>query len=98
MNRTGCSTPPRSSSRRSPRVTRASPALIFDRVVIVRREALRTVLGNQTPGGGGETINLFTTELRNGNLFYIVAVAPEDAFPSYRGVFDRVIASIQLND
>jgi hypothetical protein len=70
----------------------------FDRVVIARRQALRTVLANPTPGGGRETINLFTTELRNGNLFYIVAVAPEGEFPSYRGVFDRVINSIQLND
>ena len=84
-----------SLSQGNPGMTRSNT---FDRVVIVRREALRTVLGNQTPGGGRETINLFTTELRNGNLFYIVAVAPEDAFPSYRGVFDRVIASIQLND
>jgi len=84
-----------SLSQGNPGMTRSNS---FDRVVIVRREALRTVLGNQTPGGGRETINLFTTELRNGNLFYIVAVAPEDEFPSYRGVFDRVIASIQLND
>jgi len=84
-----------SLSQGNPGMTRSNS---FDRVVIVRREALRTVLGNQTPGGGRETINLFTTELRNGNLFYIVAVAPEDEFPLYRGVFDRVIASIQLND
>ena len=69
----------------------------FDRVIIARRQALRTVLANPTPTGR-ETINLFTTQLRNGNLFYIVAVAPEDEFPSYRGVFDRVIDSIQLND
>jgi Zn-dependent protease with chaperone function len=79
----------------NPGMTRSNT---FDRVVIARRQALRTVLANPTSGGGRETINLFTTQLRNGNLFYIVAVAPESEFPSYREVFDRVINSIQLND
>jgi Zn-dependent protease with chaperone function len=79
----------------NPSMTRPSS---FDTVFIARRQALRAVLSNGTPGGGRETINVFTTQLRNGNLFFIVAVAPDDVFPAYRSVFDRVVNSIQLND
>jgi len=39
---------------------------------------------------------IFTTQLRDGNLFYAVAVAPQSDFGAYRGVFDKVIRSIQL--
>jgi hypothetical protein len=39
---------------------------------------------------------VFTTQLRDGNLFYAVAVAPQDVFQNYRGVFDKIVSSIQL--
>ena len=45
-----------------------------------------------------ETIELVTTQLRDGNLFYIVAVAPKTEFQSYATVFDRVLGSIDLLD
>jgi hypothetical protein len=41
---------------------------------------------------------VFTTQLRDGNLFYAVAVAPQSDFSAYRGVFDKVIRSIKLID
>ena len=48
--------------------------------------------------GGIENIAVFTTQLRDGRLFYAIAVAPRDAFPSYSDVFDRVVGSIQFID
>ena len=41
---------------------------------------------------------VFTSQLRDGSLFYAVAVAPSSDFPSYSRIFDRVITSIQLID
>jgi peptidase M48-like protein len=69
----------------------------YDRVNLSGRPGLRTVLSNsQSVTGGPESIVVFTTQLRDGNLFYAVAVAPQNDFNAYRGVFDKVIRSIQL--
>ena len=69
----------------------------YDRVNLSGRSGLRTVLANsQSVTGEPESIVVFTTQLRDGNLFYAVAVAPQNDFNAYRGVFDRVIRSIQL--
>jgi hypothetical protein len=69
----------------------------YDRVNLAGRQALRTVLANsQSATGQPETIVVFTTQLRDGNLFYALAVAPQSDFNAYRGVFDKVIRSIQL--
>ena len=69
----------------------------YDRVNLSGRAALRTVLANsQSVTGEPESIVVFTSQLRDGNLFYAVAVAPQNDFNAYRGVFDRVIRSIQL--
>jgi len=69
------------------------------RVNLSGRNGLRTVLTNsQSATGQPESIVVFTTQLRDGNLFYAVAVAPQNDFDAYRGVFDRVVRSIQLMD
>src|SRR5439155_1282640 len=39
-----------------------------------------------------------TTRMRDGNLLYAIAVAPQEEFGSYRGVFDRIVSSLQIND
>jgi hypothetical protein len=71
----------------------------FTRVNLSGRNGLRTVLTNsQSATGQPESIVVFTTQLRDGNLFYAVAVAPQNDFDAYRGVFDRVVRSIQLMD
>jgi len=68
-----------------------------DQVNLAGRPGLRTVLANnQSATGQAESIVIFTTQLRDGNLFYAVAVAPQTDFGSYRSVFDKVIRSIQL--
>jgi hypothetical protein len=69
----------------------------YDRVTLSGRPGLRTMLQNsQSVTGQPESIAVFTTQLRDGNLFYAVAVAPQNDFNSYRNVFDKVIRSIQL--
>ena len=71
----------------------------FDRVTIGGRRGLRAMLSNLSDATRQpETIELVTTQLRDGNLFYIVAVAPKAEFQSYATVFDRVRGSIDLLD
>jgi hypothetical protein len=48
--------------------------------------------------GRGETVTVFTTLLRDNNLFYCIAVAPQDEYQSYRQSFQRVAQSIRLTD
>jgi peptidase M48-like protein len=71
----------------------------FDRVRIAGRSGLRTLLGNRSEATGQpETIELVTTQLRDGNLFYVIAVAPKAEFASYGSVFNRILGSIDLLD
>jgi beta-barrel assembly-enhancing protease len=48
--------------------------------------------------GRGETVTVFTTLLRDGNLFYCIAVAPQDEYQTYQRSFERVAQSIRLSD
>jgi hypothetical protein len=70
----------------------------YDRVNIGGRQGLRAVLSNTSSAGQPENIVVFTSQLRDGSLFYAVAVAPREDFAAYGRVFDRVITSIQLID
>jgi hypothetical protein len=70
----------------------------YDRVTIGGRQGLRAVMSNTSSTGQPENIVAFTSQLRDGSLFYAVAVAPRGEFQAYGKVFDRVISSIQLID
>jgi peptidase M48-like protein len=70
----------------------------FDRVKVGGRQGLRAVMTNTSSAGQPENIVAFTSLLRDGSLFYAVAVAPQGDFPAYSRIFDRVISSIQLID
>jgi hypothetical protein len=60
---------------------------------------LRTRLSNRSEATGQlETIEVFTTLLRDRNLFYLLTVAPADAFQDYVSTFDRLVESLRLND
>lgn len=48
--------------------------------------------------GRGETVLVFTTLLRDGNLSYCIAVAPQDEYQAYQRPFQRVAESIRLSD
>jgi predicted Zn-dependent protease len=81
-------------SRGNPNLRRGSR---YERVSVDGRQALRTTLTNVNEvTRQQETIQLVTTELPNGDLFYALGVAPTNAYGSYRGVFNRIIASIRL--
>jgi len=48
--------------------------------------------------GRGERVTVFTTLLRDNNLFYCIAVAPQDEYQAYERSFQRVTQSIRLTD
>jgi hypothetical protein len=63
------------------------------------RRAIHTVLSNVSEATGrDEEIELFTTQLDDGTMFYVLGVAPADEFGSYQRVFNQVVRSIQLNN
>jgi len=70
----------------------------YERVTIGGHRGVRAVVSNAAADGQREAIGVVTTQLRNGNLFYAITVVPEDRLASYRGVFDRVLNSVRLNE
>jgi predicted Zn-dependent protease len=48
--------------------------------------------------GRNEIATVYTTMLRNGDLFYIITVSPENEATSYNTAFRNMIRSIRLND
>ncbi len=57
--------------------------------------ALSTFLSNDSPKGGRESDWLVTT-LRPNGLFYVVCVAPQDDYNSYRQAFETLIDSVRF--
>jgi Zn-dependent protease with chaperone function len=71
----------------------------YDRVNIAGRRGLRTVLSNRSDATGrGEVIEIVTTQMRDGNLFYTIGVSPTDEYPTYKNVFARIWSSVELAD
>ena len=69
----------------------------YERTSVGGRSALRAILDNRSEATGREeTIEMFTTLLGNGRLFYAIGVAPRDEFDRYDDVFQRVAGSIQF--
>ena len=84
---------------------KTSPQTIEHRVPLkqledrVERRGLRTTLSNiNEVTGEPETIQLVTTEVGNGDLFYSLGVAPRNAFNTYRTVFNRIVGSLRLEN
>lgn len=63
-----------------------------------RRALVSTLRNVSEVTGRGEIVTVYTTLLRDGNLFYCIAVAPEDEHPAYQNAFDRVTRSIRIAD
>ncbi|HEV7746551.1 MAG TPA: M48 family metalloprotease [Pyrinomonadaceae bacterium] len=69
------------------------------RTTVAGRTGLTTTLGNANEATGkAEVVTVITALLRNGQLFYMIAVAPENESASYQAAFRNVLRSIQLND
>jgi hypothetical protein len=62
------------------------------------RNAIVTPLEGRSALGGTERVEVHTTLLANGDLFYVVTVAPERELASYGPAFDRVVQSVRLSD
>jgi hypothetical protein len=78
----------------NPSLSRASG---YERVNVANQRGLRITLRNRSDvTGQDEAIQLVTTQMRDGNLFYAIGVAPGNDFSNYRRVFDRIVGSLQL--
>lgn len=81
-------------ARSNPQLARAGNAT---RGTIDGRPALRTLLANVSEATGGrERIVLYTSQMRDGSLFYLIGVAPESEFGTYQSVINRVAGSVQF--
>jgi beta-barrel assembly-enhancing protease len=70
----------------------------YQRSSLDGRTALVTTLTNRNEATGRpEIIRLITTQLRNGQLFYMVAVAPQNE-RGFDTAFNQILRSVQIND
>src|SRR3954464_10679936 len=78
----------------NPRLTRGNG---FDRGTVGGRQGLRTVLSNISDATGDqEVVEVYTTQLGDGSLFYALGVAPREEYNAYSNIFRNVIRSIQF--
>jgi hypothetical protein len=69
------------------------------RTTIAGRNAYATTLSGRSPiTGRSETVFIVTTMTRNGDLFYMAAVAPGEEWRTYQPAFDNIIRTLRLND
>ena len=70
----------------------------YQRTTLSGRNALFTTLTNVNEATGQrELIRVITTQLRNGQLFYMIAVAPQSE-RNFESAFDTVLRSTRIND
>ena len=65
---------------------------------ISQRSAIATRLVNPSPLGGRELIDMYTTFLSDGKLFYYMTIVPEDDEDTYRAAFQRVGQQLRLTE
>ncbi len=71
----------------------------YQRTYVAGRNGLAISLSNTNEATGQpEVVNVVTTQLRNGELLYIISVAPESDYNTYQNTFQNVLRSLQLND
>jgi beta-barrel assembly-enhancing protease len=71
----------------------------FQNITMGNRAGLATILNNHSDvTHQQERIALYTTQLQDGSLFFVVGVAPTREFNAYRTIFNRSVQSLQLND
>lgn len=68
----------------------------YDRITIGGRTGLRTFVTNDTANGDRETIEVFTAQMRDGNLFYALGVSPQGVASQYRSVFEKIAGSVRF--
>jgi len=70
----------------------------FQRAYISGRSGLSTTLSNVNEATGErEVVTLVTTQLQNGDLFYMIAVAPQSEARTFTTAFNNILRSVRLN-
>jgi hypothetical protein len=70
----------------------------YQRTTVAGRSGLTTTLTNINEATGQpEIVTVITTQLRGGELFYMIAVAPENEAGSYQTAFRNILRSLQIN-
>jgi Zn-dependent protease with chaperone function len=83
-------------ARGNPRLSRPSG---FRRTALDGRGALQTTLDNVSEvTGRSEQIQVVTTQLRDGDLCYAIAVVPDDEASAYRSTFSKIVNSVDFRD
>jgi Peptidase family M48 len=76
---------------------RLSTSRNYDRGSIGGRQGVHTTASNVSDvTGGQEVIEVYTTLLSDGSLFYVLGVAPREDYNAYANVFRNVVRSIQF--
>ena len=71
----------------------------FVETTVGGRQGLTTsALGRSPVTGRTEVVTIYTSQFRNGELFYAVTVAPDTETASYNRAFRSVLSSIRFND
>ena len=71
----------------------------YQRMDVDGRYGLLITLGNTNEATGrSEIINVVTTQLRSGDLLYLITVSPENEYSGYQNTFLNILRSIRLND
>ena len=70
----------------------------YQRTYIDGRNALTITLNNTNEATGRpEIVNVITTQLRNGELLYMIAVSPDNEYYNYQTVFQNILRSLQVS-
>ncbi|MGH9943813.1 MAG: M48 family metalloprotease [Pyrinomonadaceae bacterium] len=71
----------------------------YQRTAIDGRNALSATFSGRSPATGQtEVVTVVTTQLSDGNLFYMVAVAPQQDYRGFQSAFNNIMRSIDLSD
>jgi hypothetical protein len=71
----------------------------YQRTIVSGRTALITTLNNVNEATGQpENVTVATTPLRNGGLFYMIAVSPQGEVRNFDSVFSNILRSLRIND
>jgi peptidase M48-like protein len=70
----------------------------LQRTTLSGRTAFTTSLTNTNDATGQrEIVTVVTTQLRDGQLLYMIAVAPENEYGTYQTAFRNILRSVQIN-
>jgi hypothetical protein len=71
----------------------------LQRMTVAGRTGLTTTLTNVNEATGQtEVVTVVTAQLRNGQVFYMAAVAPENENATYQTAFRNILRSLQISD